>query len=78
MESKKLRLITFLLAFFFGMLGVHRFYVGKIGSGIAQLLLTLSFFLSFVSVVWVIVDWIFILSGAFKDKEGKVITKWVE
>ena len=28
-----------LLCFFFGVLGVHRFYVGKIGTGILQLIM---------------------------------------
>lgn len=77
-QSDKLRLIAFLLAFFFGMFGVHRFYVGQIGTGVVQLLFTLTFFLSFVTAIWVIIDWIIILAGAFKDKEGKLVLKWVE
>ncbi len=32
-------LVAYLLWFFLGQLGVHRFYLGRIGSGIAQLLL---------------------------------------
>ena len=74
--SPKLRIVAFLFAIFFGMLGVHRFYVGKTGSGIAQLLLTLTFFGSFITGVWVIVDWIMILAGSFTDKDGKRIIKW--
>lgn len=77
-QSDKLRLIAFLLAFFFGMFGVHRFYVGQIGTGVVQLLFTLTLILSFVTAIWVIIDWIIILSGAFKDKEGKLVLKWVE
>ena len=34
--SDKSRLIAFLLCFFFGGLGVHRFYVGKVGTGILE------------------------------------------
>jgi len=74
--STKLRLPTFLLAFFLGTLGVHRFYVGKVGTGIFQLILSLSFIGLFASSIWVLIDWIMILSGTFTDKEGKKITTW--
>ena len=75
--SKKLRLVTFLLAFFFGTLGVHRFYVGKIGTAVTQLILSLSVVGLFVSGIWVVIDWIMILAGSFKDKEGRIIITWV-
>ncbi len=39
-QSHKSRTIAALLAFFFGGLGIHRFYVGKCGTGVLQLLLT--------------------------------------
>jgi TM2 domain-containing membrane protein YozV len=52
------------------MLGIHRFYVGKAGSGIAQIL-TLGGL-----GIWVLVDWIMLLCGSFKDKEGKVLKEW--
>ena len=67
--SDKPKLTTFLLAFFLGGLGVHRFYVGKTGSGIAQLL-TLGG-----CGIWTIIDWIMILTGSFKDSQGRPITK---
>ena len=76
--SPKLRLPTFLFAFFLGMLGIHRFYVGKTGSGIAQLILTITIIGSIASSIWVLVDWIMILSGMFTDKEGLKIIKWVD
>jgi TM2 domain-containing membrane protein YozV len=75
-ESSKNRLVAFLLAFFLGMLGVHRFYVGKTGSGVAMLLLSISIIGTVVSWVWVIVDVIDILCGTFTDKEGNVLSKW--
>lgn len=75
LSTKKL-LPAFLLSFFLGTFGAHRFYVGKVGSGIAMLLLTLSFFGLIVSAIWAFIDWIIILTGNFTDKEGFKITDW--
>lgn len=36
--SDKKRLVAVILCFFFGVFGAHRFYVGKIGTAVAQLL----------------------------------------
>ena len=68
--SEKKILPAFLLCTFLGMLGVHRFYVGKAGSGIAQIL-TLGGL-----GIWALVDWIMLLCGSFNDKEGKVLKEW--
>lgn len=75
MKSDKSRLTVFLIAFFFGMLGIHRMYVGKIGSGIIQLILTISFIGVFVTSIWVLIDWIMILTGEFTDSQGRKIVK---
>lgn len=56
-----------LLCFFFGVLGVHRFYVGKIGTGILQLL-TLGGL-----GIWALIDFIMIVVGSFRDSDGRVI-----
>lgn len=53
-----------LLCFFFGGLGAHRFYVGKVGTGILYLF-TLGLF-----GIGAIVDFILILMGSFKDNNG--------
>lgn len=53
-----------LLCFFLGALGVHRFYVGKIGTGILYLFTGGLFGLG------MIVDLILILADSFKDKTG--------
>ena len=74
--SSKSRLTTFLLAFFLGGFGVHRFYVGKTGSGIAMLILTLSIFGTLITMVWALLDWILVLSGAFRDGDGYKIANW--
>ena len=58
---------TILLCFFLGMFGIHRFYVGKIGTGILQLL-TLGGF-----GIWTLIDFIIIVCGNFTDKSGAQI-----
>ena len=56
-----------LLCFFVGWMGIHRFYVGKIGTGILQLL-TLGGL-----GIWCLVDFIMIAVGSFRDSEGRLI-----
>lgn len=69
-ESEKQKLVALLLCFFLGGLGVHRFYVGKIGTGILWLL-TLGLL-----GIGVLVDLIMIITGSFKDGEGKDLQGW--
>lgn len=64
MKSDKEWLVTLLLSLFVGTLGVHRFYVGKIGTGILQLI-TLGG-----CGIWTLIDIIMIITGNFKDKDG--------
>jgi len=58
---------TALLCFFLGVFGVHRFYVGKVGTGIIQLL-TLGGL-----GIWALIDLIMIICGTFSDKNGAKI-----
>ncbi|MBL9078629.1 MAG: NINE protein [Planctomycetes bacterium] len=67
---------AFLLAFFLGVFGVHRFYCGRTGSGIAMLVVTLTLIGSVVTAIWATVDWILIVCGVFRDGEGRRITEW--
>ena len=68
--SPKSRLATTLLAFFLGGLGIHRFYLGKIGTGIIMLLTAGGLG------IWALIDFIMAVSGVMKDKEGKLIKNW--
>lgn len=68
--SPKSRLVAFLLCTFLGTLGVHRFYVGKTGTGILWLF-TLGLF-----GIGVLIDWILIITGDFKDANELPIKNW--
>ncbi len=68
--SVKNRLAALLLCFFLGVLGVHRFYAGKTGTGILYIL-TAGF-----AGIGVIVDFIMILCGSFTDKAGLFVLQW--
>jgi hypothetical protein len=55
---------AFMLCFFLGVFGIHRFYVGKILSGFLM-------FLTFGGVgIWVLIDLISIARNRFKDAKG--------
>ena len=60
-------LVTLLLCAFLGSLGVHRFYAGKIGTGILMLV-TLGG-----CGIWWLIDLIMIVTNSFTDDEGHII-----
>ena len=62
-------LTLFLLTFFVGVLGVHRFYTGKIGTGFLMLV-TLGGLC-----VWLLVDLILVVTGQFTNKDGQKIPR---
>ncbi|EEF58028.1 TM2 domain-containing protein [Pedosphaera parvula] len=69
-KSDKKRLIAFLLCFFLGVFGAHRFYVGKAGTAILQIF-------TFGGLgIWCLVDVIMILTGSFKDKQARKLEDW--
>jgi uncharacterized RDD family membrane protein YckC len=62
--SNKSKSTTFLLCYFFGGLGVHRFYLGKLITGILMLLTGGGL------VIWWLIDLYRIITGRLKDKQG--------
>lgn len=50
------KIVAALLAFFFGTLGIHRFYLGKTGSGIAMLVLSCTVVGLLVTGPWAFID----------------------
>ncbi len=69
-STDKRLLPAFLLCFMLGVFGAHRFYVGKVGTGLLQL-----FTLGGLG-IWALYDLIMILVGAFTDSNGVKITEW--
>jgi TM2 domain-containing membrane protein YozV len=71
LDAEKKILPVLLLAFLLGPFGVHRFFVGKIGTGVLQLV-TLGGL-----GIWVLVDLVLIITGNFTDGNGDKITEWI-
>ena len=68
--SDSKRLVALLLCIFLGWAGAHRFYVGKIGTGVLWL-----FTLGLLG-VGMLFDLILIIAGEFKDADGRKIVVW--
>ena len=69
-DTDKRILPAFLLCFLFGIFGAHRFYVGKTGTAILMIC-TLGGL-----GIWMMIDMILIIVGAFTDENGVKITQW--
>ena len=69
LDDRKI-LPVFLLALLLGPFGAHRFFVGKMGTGLLML-----FSLGGLG-LWVLVDLVMIITGNFRDKEGNKLTEW--
>jgi TM2 domain-containing membrane protein YozV len=84
--SPKSRLATSLFAWFLGSFGAHRFYIGKTGTAILMLVLTIvaiplcfvivGFFILGAVGIWQLIDFIFAVAGKMRDSQGLLIEKW--
>lgn len=78
-KSDKSKIVAALLAFFLGGIGIHNFYLGKTGRGIAQLIIgTLGWFLllGWIAPLWAFIEMICILvshegSSWHQDGQGR-------
>jgi hypothetical protein len=68
-SSEKKLIPAALLCFFLGVFGAHRFYVGKTGTAILQLVTLGGLGL------WMLYDLILILTGQFRDEEDRRVNE---
>ena len=86
--SPKSRRTVALLAFFLGIFGVHRFYLGRTITATIMLILTVAYLCTVrmwnwyafiplgIAGLWALVDFILVVSGLMKDNEGRLIKNW--
>lgn len=80
--NKKSLLVAYLLWWFLGMFGAHRLYMGRIGSGVALLLISVFSFLLmvvligfvtiFISFIWWLID-AFLIPGMVRDWNNRLV-----
>ena len=68
--SEYSRLAALLLCVFLGFMGMHRFYVGKIGTGFLWLF---TFGLFGIGAIY---DLILVGTGEFRDRDGRRLVRW--
>jgi len=66
--------IAFAIWWFLGLLGGHRYYLGRKGSGTAMLLLSLSVFGLIISLPWWLIDG-FLVSGMCREDREEMRNK---
>ena len=70
--SEKSRAVALALGVVLGPLGAHRYYVGKIGTGILQTITIGGMGL------WWLYDMILVTFGSFRDVDGRRLKYWTE
>ena len=78
--NKKSQGVAYLLLIFLGAFGAHRFYLGRVGSGIGQLVLGLLGFVTFAIawtplVIWLIVD-LFLIPDIARNYNMRIADKF--
>ena len=66
-KSNHSKMTLAIICFFLGAIGIHRFMVGKIGTGVLMII-TLGG-----CGIWALIDFIVILTGGFTDSDGNKI-----
>lgn len=69
-QSKNMA-VAYLLWWFLGIFGAHRFYLGKIGSAVTMLILTLTVVGLLITVIWWLVD-VLLTHGNVEEHNRKV------
>jgi len=65
-------LVTFLLCLLLGVFGAHRFYLGRIGTGILMLI-------TFGGLgIWYLIDLILVIVGQLRDHDGNFVKAQLE
>ncbi|MFT8882614.1 MAG: TM2 domain-containing protein [Liquorilactobacillus hordei] len=72
-KRKKNTVVAYLLWFFLGTVGGHRYYFGKTGSAIAMTLITVLTlgFGAIITAIWAIVD-VFLINGWLREDQDRI------
>ncbi len=66
------RTVALILCIFLGYIGIHKFYVGKVGDGIVYLLFCWTGIPAFVAFIEIFI----IANGTFRDDKGLALVNW--